>query len=149
MKKLIFLLSLVCISFAVNAQSTTPRFGTSANGNNTGSALNYAFIRTADAAGTDTVKFNPNSWETVIRPGTLVDSLQYQIKSVAGCAAGDKIVCTFLAPSGGTAVAKFIGSYWKVGSGTNRISMSANTRATIVFVFDGAYFCEVSRTTGM
>lgn len=138
------------ITAATFGQSTSPRFGITKSKDNTGRVLTYKFVSTADAAGADTVKLSPNAWATIVRPSSALivsDSIQYQIASTTASYVGDQIQCMFLAGAG-TCKVKFIGTNWKVGSGTATLSMSSGTRATITFVFDGVYWIEVSRTTG-
>lgn len=137
----------MCLALTSGAQSTTPRYGITTSADNTGRVLTYGWNATADHAGTDTIKFTPAAWETIVRPGTLVDSVAYKITSVKNSYAGDRMTFIVTAPSGG-GVFKFVGSNIKTGSSGARISMAANTRATISFIFDGAYWVELHRVTG-
>lgn len=50
MKKLFSILFLVAFTLTVNAQSTSPRFGTTANKDNTGRALTYGYTSATYAA---------------------------------------------------------------------------------------------------
>jgi hypothetical protein len=148
MKKIIFLLSFICITFAVNAQSTSPRFGTNPKSqSNTGASLNYQFVAPTEVATYDTISINPAAFETVVRPtAAILDSVTFQVKTNKNSYAGDKLYFTFLGATGSTTKVKFTGTYFK-SSGT--LSMTTATRATIVFVFDGTYWCEVARTISL
>jgi hypothetical protein len=149
-KKLLLLFVLFAFAATTTqAQFTTPRYGITKGADNTFRSLGgLKWDATNDQAGADTVKLTPNSFMTIVRPSqTLIasDSIQYQISSTATSYVGDEITFCFLAGAG-TCKAKFIGSNWKVGSGTTTLSLTSGLRGTITFIFDGVYWIEVSRT---
>lgn len=147
MKKYIFLiLSIGFLASGVLAQSTTPRFGTTKNQDNTGRVLTYKFVSTADATGADTVKLAPSAWETVVIPSaTIKDSLSYSLTSLTNCSAGDAIVFMFTNSSGSGHKVKFVGSGWQFSSSGSSITLTTAKRATIKFIFDGAAWVETGR----
>lgn len=147
MKKYIFLiLSIGLLISCAFAQSTTPRFGTTKNQDNTGRILTYKFVSTADATGADTVKLVPSAWETLIIPSaTIKDSLSYSLSSITNCYAGDIMICSFTNSSGSGHKIKFVGSNWQFGSSGSSITLTASKRANITFAFDGAAWVEISR----
>jgi hypothetical protein len=143
---LVFLvLSIVSIGASV-AQSTTPRFGTTKNQDNTGKVVTYKFVSTADATGADTVKLVPSAFHTVIIPSsTIKDSLSYSLSSLASSYAGDEIQFSFTNSSGSGHKIKFVGSGWQCSSSGTSITLTTAKRATIKFVFDGAAWVETGR----
>ncbi len=75
MKKIIFILTFIALINIVNAQYTTPRFGTTSTSDNTGRSLTYALVTIADVAGNDTITLKTtNAWETIVKL-TLTDSV--------------------------------------------------------------------------
>lgn len=141
MKKVIFLL-IGALSFlsATQAQSTTPRYGTSANQDNTGRALSWRWVTVTDAAGADSIVSRARDYHTTYRV-TLTDSLTFKQPVVTSCYAGDQMEIIVSAASG-TPFLKFTGTNW-VTAGT--ATLSTKLRAVIRFVFDGAKWVEASR----
>lgn len=142
MKKL-FLISLFLITaLAGFSQTYTPRFGITPNDDNTGRALTYKYVAISQAAGVDTLKLKPNGYETIINtPTALNDSICLQITSTTTSKAGDKIFISLVA-DGTARKFKFTGTNIVV-LGTATVAISK--RATIVLVFDGTKWVEVSR----
>lgn len=141
MKKILALLTVAAVLLAttVSAQSTTPRFGTTPNQDNTGRVLTYKFVGKTDVAGADTLKTIPSAWHTIYRVA-LLDSLAIQPTSLTKCYVGDQITVIASGTSGD--FIKFIGSNWiSAGNAT----LSTGLRAVVRFVFDGAKWVEVSR----
>lgn len=143
MKNLFALLFLFAFSFALapeaEAQSTSPRFGTLKNQDNTGRVLNYAFVSVADAAGADSVVARPAAWETIYKVAVL-DSITFKQPVVTNCYAGD--IITIMATGTSGDLIKFTGSNW-VSAGTATLSSGLN--AIIRFRFNGAKWVEESR----
>lgn len=142
MKKLIlFLFAMVIVSVAF-AQSTSPRFGTLKNQDNTGRVLTYKMVNVTDAVGADTVKIQTNAYETIYKVAA-VDSITFKVNSVKTSCFGDKLTILAQGTSGSPKI-KFTNSsgLW-LTAGT--ATMSTNRRAIIVFMFDGAKWVEVSR----
>lgn len=140
MKKLIALIVFVVAAFAVNAQSTTPRFGTAKNQDNTGRVLTYAYQTATDTQGADSLLLNPNAWKTTVRI-TMLDSFCMKNPVVTRSYAGDNIV--IIASGANGTKLKFSGANY-LTSGT--ATLSSVGRAVISLVFDGAKWVEVSRT---
>ncbi len=140
MKKFILLLLVGVFSLAASAQSTTPRFGITANQDNTGRALTYKYVTVTDVAAADSVVARPAAWKTIYRV-TLLDSLTFKQPVVTNCYAGDNITIIAAAASG-TPKLKFTGSLWQT-AGT--ATLSTGLRAVITLVFDGAKWVEAGR----
>jgi len=133
------LIAFVATSFA---QSTSPRFGTGNNQDNTGRALTYKYVSVTDAAGADSVIAKPSAFQTIYRV-TLTDSLTFKQPVVTTSYAGDNMIIICSAATG-TPKLKFTGSNWlTAGSAT----LSTNLRSVIRLVFDGAKWVETGRYT--
>lgn len=143
MKKLFSLIFILSFAVAAIAQSTLPRFGTKPNQSNTGQFLTYKMTGYTFVSGADSLKLSPNAFQTIIAPDSLADSLMVKIVSVKSSYLGDKIYFT--------AVAK--GASRKVKLVTTNLSSAGtltclqNKRITIVFIFDGVKWVEVTRYT--
>ena len=122
------------------AQSTSPRFGTTKNQDNTGRVLNYAYVNVTDATGADSVTSRANAFETIYRV-VLVDSLTFKAPVVTNCKAGDRITILASAASG-TPFLKFNGTNW-ITAGT--MTMTTRLRGVINLIFDGAKWVESGR----
>ena len=141
MKKLFSIIALSIFTVAaVNAQSTSPRFGTAKNQDNTGRVLTYAYTTWTDAAGADSTTVTPNAWQTIYRVA-LTDSFYVKSPSVGRSYAGDNVVIVASGSSG--AKLKFAGTNW-ISAGT--ATLSGGGRAVIKFIFDGAKWVEAYRT---
>ena len=140
MKKLFSLLVIFAITLtAVNAQSTSPRYGTAKNQDNTGRLLTYALVNVTDADGADSVTIAPNAWETIYKVAA-TDSLTFKSPTVSRSYYGD-IVTLFITGTSGDKI-KFTGSNW-ISQGT--ATLSSGLKAIIRFRFDGAKWVEESR----
>lgn len=136
----LILTSFLFISAIGYSQTTTPRYGTGANQDNTGRALTWRWATATDAAGADSIVARPRDYQTTYRV-TLVDSFTFKQPVVTACYAGDYITIIASAASG-TPKLKFTGSNW-ITAGT--ATLSTGLRAVIRLVFDGAKWVEVSR----
>ena len=142
MKKLLSLVFLMCFVFAAIGQSTSPRWGTTANADNTGRVITYKLVTVTDAAGNDTVFVNTNASKTYYKVAAL-DSINFKVKGVTKAYFGDEIIIVAQAGTG-TPKIKFstsTGLWLSAGTAT----MSTNKRAIIRFIFDGAKWVESSR----
>ena len=140
MKKFIFaLFALVFCAGAVNAQSTSPRFGTTKNADNTGRVLTYKVVTVTDAAGADSVTIAPNAFETIYKVVAL-DSITFKSPSVTNSYYGDQVTLQVTGTSGD--LVKFTGTNW-VSAGTATLSSGLN--AIITFRFNGTKWVEQSR----
>jgi len=140
MKKAILFLFVSLITLAGYSQSTSPRFGTASNADNTGRVLTYKYVSITDATGADSVIATPNAWETIYRV-VLKDSLTFKQPVITTSYAGDNITIIASAASG-TPFLKFSGSNW-VTAGT--ATLSTGLRAVIRLRFDGAKWVEAGR----
>jgi hypothetical protein len=138
-------LAILLISFAfvaiANAQSTTPKFGTTANKNNTMSIITNGYTAISDAAGNDTLSITPVNSFSYYKL-TLTDSCYIKVASVSKCFLLDHLYI-FATGSSGNKV-KFVSTY-NLNAGT--ATLSTNGRALIEFLFDGAKFSELCRAT--
>lgn len=135
--------SLAALILAPNysaAQSTSPRFGTTKNQDNTGRVLNYVYVTATDVAGADSVTSRANAWTTIYRV-VLLDSLTFKAPVVTNCRAGDNIIIVASAASG-TPFLKFNGTNW-ITAGT--MTMTTRLRGVIKLIFDGAKWVETGR----
>jgi len=141
-----FLLLVACLfTLTVNAQSTFPRFGITKNDDNTGRVLTYNFNNTKDVIGADTVKLNPNAFQTLVAPSTAItDSLTYTA-TITKSAIGDHIIFSFINTAGANHKIKFAGANFQFSAGGSSIILTTSKRGRITFMFDGTTWVEVSR----
>jgi hypothetical protein len=139
MKNLIALFAFIFAFVAVNAQSTSPRFGTAKNTDNTGRVLTYKLVSVTDAAGADSVTVAPNAWETLYKVAAL-DSITFKSPTVTNSYYGDRVVLMVSGTSGDKV--KFTGTNWQ-SAGT--ATLSSGLVAVITFRFNGTKWIEESR----
>ncbi len=153
---------LLFTSISVEAQHTTPRFGTAGNQDNTYSRLNLGSVKIADTAGAtpDTVLINPgsNSKVTGVYSNhyqlTLTDSCVLSISSLNSSWLWDEIVVDIENTSGSNHWVKFIGTWnyfagvtaWGMSSTGTKISPTSGKAAILRFHFNGALWIEDSRS---
>lgn len=138
---LIAVLALFAVS--ANAQTTTPRYGTSSNQDATYRTLSLGYSALTDAAGNDSVTIAPKRYWTNYKV-TLTDSLSFAQPTTTSSYFGDVLVLIASGSSGNklkftTAATKFK----TAGTAT----LSTGGRTVITFVFDGANWVECSRVT--
>lgn len=138
MKKFILIFALFCTLSAL-AQSTSPRFGTLKNQDNTYRVLTLKKAAIVDAAGNDTLSVSPNAFYTYVT-ATAVDSFSVKIGTAATSYFGDQLQLIVSGTSG--KIVKFVGS---LILSTGTATLSSNGRAVITFVFDGTKWVESSR----
>lgn len=146
MKKIIFLFAALILSVAAaNAQSTTPRFGTTKNSDNTGRVLTYKLTTATDAAGNDTITVTPNAWETIVRPSSnITDSVN--IKAVlTNCQLGDYLT-VFISKGSGAGAVRFPSAYFITPLATQRYTIGASKTNVFKFQFNGSKFIEIGAT---
>lgn len=141
MKKLIILLVSIVLALGVSAQSTSPRFATAKNGDNTARVLTYKVATATDATGADTIVLVTNAYQTIYKISTK-DSLVLKQPTITNAYYGDRLTI-ILTSTSGTPKTLFTGSYWK-SSGT--ATLSTGLRGVIEFVFDGGYWVESNRS---
>lgn len=147
MKKLIFAFTLSLSFMCVNAQLTSPRFGTKKNEDNTGRVLNYDYKIINDVAGYDTIKLAPKAWLTIYQVNT-IDScnLVIPVANTAGSRLGDEIL---IMGKGDGAIQNI--HFYQVSPVNYLFAKSAatltmpNGRGFIRFVFDGLAWWEQYR----
>jgi hypothetical protein len=142
MKKILFAFIAVLTFVSCNdlkAQSTSPRFGTTAGRDNTYRTLTNGYSSITDAAAADTVTLSPNSFNSYYRI-SLVDSLYMASPTITNSYAGDQITLIVSGASG--KFLKFAGTNWQ-SAGT--ATLSSGLYAVIRFVFSGTKWVEQSR----
>ena len=146
MKKIISILVLmVMFTIGANAQSTTSRFGTGRNQDNTGRVTTYNFVSTNDAAGNDTIFVTPNAWETNIIPSSAItDSVNIKL-NLTKCYLGDNIRVVVSKGSGSGAI-RFPSTYFINDATANRYTIAANKVAVFEFIFNGSKFMMTNKT---
>jgi len=145
MKKLFSLFFLIAVSLSVFGQSTSPRFGTAKNQDNTGRVLQYKVVTSNDAAGNDTISVTANAWQTIVRPSSnITDSVN--IKAVVtNCRMGDELYVVVSKGAGAGAV-RFPTAYFINDAAANRYTIGANKTAVFFFKFNGSKWHMVSKT---
>lgn len=138
--KNLFVIVALFIGVSVFAQSTSPRFGTLKNQDNTYRVLQLKKAAIVDAAGNDTVSVSPNAFFTYVTC-TAVDSVSVKIGSAATSYFGDNLQLIVSGTSG--KIVKFVGTATLLANGS--ATLSSNGRAVITFVFDGAKWVESAR----
>lgn len=139
MKKSTFIIAITLLSFVSFSQSTTPRFGTGPNDDNTGRVLTYRYFDKVDAVGNDTLKIQPRAWSTTLR-FVLTDSLGIDANNLTQSYAGDNI--SIIATGASGTKVTFKGANWQT-AGT--ATLSSGGTAVISLVFSGTKWVEVSR----
>lgn len=140
MKKLIsFLIAIIAI-VSVNAQSTSPRWGSAKNEDNTGAVLTWKYTTVSDAIGADSVIIAPNAYTSVYK-FTVVDSIYFKTPVLKNSYLGDNISLIATGSTGGKI--KFASTNL-VTSGT--ATLSSGGKAVIKFIFDGAKWIESDRS---
>jgi hypothetical protein len=150
MKKAILLISAIMFSVMAYSQATTTRFGATKNSDNTGRVLNYAVITTTDVAqaAIDTVLFVPNAYVTIWRPSAnLADSCVVKFSSTTTTyRVGDQFIIMLAKGTGDGRIrlggSKFIGTT----QASTGIAIAANKSAVIKYIWNGAFWVEISRT---
>ena len=137
MKKYIALLSLCLLTMFASAQSTTPRYGTTPNSDNTGRVLTYKYQAKAYA---DTIKITPSAWLTNVKAAQLTGNAIVIVQSTAYSYYGDQIVFTFTA-DGSARTLTFVTNM--IASAT--LVVDSAQSATISFMFNGTKFIETAR----
>lgn len=140
MKKILSIFLFIVVAVGAMAQSTSPRFGTSPNSDNTGRALTYRYATLTDGTGADSVVLNTRAWENIYIIN-LKDSLTLKTPITTRAYLGDQITLIATATTG-TPKLKFAGSTWIT---QGEAELSTGLRAVIRLIFDGAKWVEVSR----
>ena len=129
MKKLFSIVAVICLTtFCAQAQREVK---------------SVQLISYTDAAGGDTIKINPNAYETIIKH-TLTDSVTYKLVSTSRAIVGDKITFTVINTAGGTKFRTVAsGTYpFEVSGADSLMTVTASKWATQVFIFNGTSFVE-------
>lgn len=137
-------LGLILLMFAVvfaSAQSTSPRFGTLKNQDNTGRVLTYKVATATDATGADSLVIKTSAFETVYKIA-MKDSLYLKTPTVTNANYCDKLTIILTSTTGTPKLKIATGGNW-VSAGT--ATMSTGLRGIITFRFDGAKWVEESR----
>ena len=152
MKKLLFLIALVAITFAANAQHSTSRIGATGC---TGGALNFYYKAYTTPASTR--RITPNSFNYILKD-TLNASRTDSIV-IVNAYAGDQLTiiynnrATADTVTFGGSFSGAAGGYPASGANTtltnNKLPIPASKVATIRFIFDGALWREISHSINL
>lgn len=137
MKKILCLIAVILIAAASFAQSTTPRFGTAKNQDNTGRVLTYAYVSNAYAA-TSTIK--TNAYETHVKYATLTGAITLTA-NVTTASLGDRMILYFVA-DGTNRVVTFSTGF---AANKSTLTVTASTKFTVTLIFDGVAWVETGR----
>jgi len=140
MKK-IFILIMLFVAVGIMAQSTSPRFGTLKNQDNTGRILTYSYVTATDAAGFDSIKTAPNTYETIYNLTVSTDSLRFGSPNVKFSCAGD--IIKIIVQSASTGKKLTFKSPLIIGQGA--VTTTTKGKAVVAFIFDGAKWVELYR----
>lgn len=146
MKKILFFIMLLTVGLTVatfesDAQSTSPRFGTATNRDNTYRGMTLGYQAITEAAGTDSSTLAPTKFMNYVYVTLAADSLYFKSPTITSCYRGDQLQIIASGASG--TKLKFAGTNWQ-SAGT--ATLSSGLFAVINFVFSGAKWVEVSRT---
>jgi hypothetical protein len=143
MKKLISILLIgVVFACSIAAQSTTPRFGTTGNVDNTGRALNWKYITTTPTSSTATLTQNPNAYTTIIKIGPLRHALSDSL-SATKAYVGDEVI--FLFESDTLTAGRVVTFNSNAIKSAGTLTVTKSKKATVTFIFDGVIWIEKSR----
>lgn len=151
MKKTFIISLLVPIAIGISsslsfAQSTSPRFGTVPNDDNTGRTLTYSYFTPTDVGFKDTAKITPHGFETFIQPtDSIKDTIVFHAYNTRSYVC-DRIEAQFVGANAGSNKKIIFGAGF---SGPNTtISISSKTAYHITFIFDGVAWRETSYMAG-
>lgn len=132
MKKILFIIFLLCFSVVGFGQSTLPRFGVLKSQDNTGRVLNYRYATLTDATGADTITITPQAYQTIIK-ATTKDSLTIKSVNTLSCL-GDQLTIVTTSPHKHNSTLKFTGTGF-----ANAITITTDSLISVVnkYVFDG------------
>lgn len=136
MKKLFLIAFTVLFAIGVNAQNSTPRFGTKASDDNTGRTLTYASLSPTLAA-TDSI--SPNASVTFYKFVTLAGAKTITA-NIKKSRKWDRAILEFTADASNRVVTF---STNLVSTGT--VTVLASKKATVTFIFDGSTWIETAR----
>lgn len=143
MKKILILSIIMIMGMCAFSQSTSPRFGTTKNQDNTFRTLTNVKIGYTFVSGADTIKLNPNAFQTFVMPDSLADSLLVRFTPITRSYFGDRVFFTAIA-KGSSRKVKFYATNLSAGA---TLTCLQNKRVTITFMFDGIKWVEISRYT--
>jgi hypothetical protein len=137
MKNIITIIA-VLFATATFAQSTSPKWGTAKNQDNTYRVLDLKKVTLTDVAGDDTLAITPKAYSSYVALAAL-DSVTLRVVTTFS-SQDDRIVLVAAGTSGDKV--KFIGSNLKT-AGT--ATLSSGAIAVFEFIFNGTAWVEKSR----
>lgn len=144
MKKTLILLAIGYQLLAIgsaSAQSTSPRFGTEPNDDNTGRTLTYYYFTPTDVGFKDTAKFTPHGFETFIQPtDSIKDTIVFYAYNTRSHVC-DKMDFQFVGANAGSNKKIIFGTGF---SQTITIPITSKQGYHITFIFDGNVWRETS-----
>lgn len=135
MKKLFSIVFLFAFCLVASAQYTTPRFGTTPNSDNTGRVLTYGYVSTAYAASYVVV---PKWFDTTVKIGQLTGDITLTA-NLAVSHVGDRLNL-LVSANGSDRTITFSTGFSSGGT----LVISANTYASLYFVFNGVGWFQLS-----
>ena len=142
--KNLFIVLFALVSVTATAQSTSPKFGTTPNNDNTGRALTYGYKAITDAAGADSTTLVLSMYSSTVKIA-LTDSFCLKSPTVKNSNVGDRLTIIATGASGNKLKFVTASSNWIAASSS--ATLSSNGRSVINFVFDGAKWVEEARVT--
>ena len=137
MKKYFAILMFICIGMFASAQSTSPRFGTLKNQDNTGRVITYGYVTPTYAA---SVTLVPKYYDTTVKLGQLTGNLTLTA-TVTNCYVGDKMEIILAADATDRTVTFSTGF---TNGGT--VLVSANTSICYNLTFNGVGWLHGSKS---
>lgn len=138
MKKLLGLLFAISVLFC-SAQHTGSRYGVIPEGGGPYQVPNKVIFKPAYAP---TINLTTTHEETIVQVGTLTASCAIT-SSVTNCYYGDKLYMQFYANNSSQTV-----SFGSNILASGNLTVAANASASLIFMFDGTNWSEVTRKTG-
>lgn len=142
MKKYICSLLLFASAFVLSAQSTSPRFGTTANSDNTGRVITYG---TATVTPTSTMVTIPaqKTFYKMVTVASVSISPTFTA-AISSSYKADQMDLVILAEATGTRTITLSTNF--IANAATTQTLAASKQATFRFVFDGSKWVEVARS---
>lgn len=142
MKKLIFALIAIAFSLSVEAQTATPRFGTSKNQDNTYRAMTLGTL-TVTPTSTMVTVFSNNKFYSLTTVATTSISPTFTA-NVANAYLADQMDILVTANATGTRTITLGTNF--IANAVSTQTLAASKQALFRFVFDGSKYVEVGRS---
>jgi hypothetical protein len=140
MKKIGFLLSILCLGGLAFSQHTVNRFSDKNNNNIPYANMKMSFTYITEKAGNDSANVTPLQFDNYIGITIANDSITLGKPVNTYAYVGDKVMIVVAGTSGKKL--KFNTSWWK--SSASSFTTSTKARLVLVFLFDGVYWVQES-----